>query len=394
MSKKIVIVLDIMPARIGGMETHARAFMEYLRGSHQYILAAVVGFREQYSGPSSTEREGDAIIVPFDAIRDPKYLIAVLQKVTMGAGDIVFFNSLYWIRILPDLKSTFPSSLFVMRSGGNDIMQSAINDKGITLAERRHYVVETIRTYLDLLIVNSAFTYRRFKRIGLPGGLMRIAIGGVDTKEFHPVARKERARLRGKLMLPHDKMIIVMVARLVRFKGVDRLIAALSQLPVGLRSRIHCIVVGDGPERLRLESCIDRAGMRSIIELRKSVSHEDVAEYYQAADMYCQTSFRARERVRGGSYIHTETMGRSIIEALSTGLPVVCTAVGGVPEIISHGTNGVLVIHDSPKALSLALARLLTDSEVRKEMRNRAQASAQQFSWELLFDLYSHWVGV
>jgi len=101
------------------------------------------------------------------------------------------------------------------------------------------------------------------------------------------------------------------------------------------------------------------------------VAHNQVADYYAAADIYINPSLY-------------ESFGMSIIEAMAAGVPVVTTRVGAVPELISHGQSGLLVETANPEAIAEAVAYLFTDAKLRASIPCVARDVSRQFSWEAI----------
>jgi glycosyltransferase involved in cell wall biosynthesis len=115
-------------------------------------------------------------------------------------------------------------------------------------------------------------------------------------------------------------------------------------------------IVGDGPARASLEEMAARCGIGEHVSFEGFQA--DVAPYLRASDLLVMPS-------------RTESMPMALIEAAASGLPVVASNVGGIPEIVTSGKNGVLVPPDSPSALSAAIAEVAVDLErFRREARS------------------------
>ena len=167
---------------------------------------------------------------------------------------------------------------------------------------------------------------------------------------------------------------IVCVARLVEKKGVDNLLESLASLNTrGIGA--SCSIVGDGPERARLESMASALGIDKSVEFFGTTPHEEVIEEMRHADLVVLPARVARNGDK-------DALPTVLLEAMACGVPVVSTTVGGIPEIVQHGRTGLLVTPDSSWALTSALADLLSDLERRREMGHAARHRA-----ETLFDL-------
>jgi glycosyltransferase involved in cell wall biosynthesis len=188
-----------------------------------------------------------------------------------------------------------------------------------------------------------------------------IAIGnGRDPAIFHPNPAARR-RIRASLGVPEDRVVIVIVSRLVRHKGHPELLAAMKQVP-----EAELWVVG---ERLAsdhgedLEPCFAGSGLGP--RLRRLGYREDTADILAAADIFSLPS-------------HFEGLPMSVIEAMLTGLPVVATNIRGPREQVVQGETGFLVPPREPEALAEALRALVADPALRARMGAAGLARARE----------------
>jgi glycosyltransferase involved in cell wall biosynthesis len=154
--------------------------------------------------------------------------------------------------------------------------------------------------------------------------------------------------------------LIVSVGRLKPPKDFPTLVRALAVLELG---SFRCIVVGDGPRRAELLSEIERHRLDQAVEL--AGERDDIAELLSTADVFVLSSA-------------SEGMPISIIEAMAAELPVVATAVGGIPELIVDGETGFLVPARDADALAQALGCLVADPTLRRQQGKAARARAER----------------
>jgi glycosyltransferase involved in cell wall biosynthesis len=167
------------------------------------------------------------------------------------------------------------------------------------------------------------------------------------TAELPPVAASPARRLR-----------VGAVARLVAVKDID-LMLEVAQLLRQTHPEVEVVVVGDGPERERLEALATGAGLAEVVRFTGRL--EDVGPILRQLDIYMVTSV-----FEGG-------VSMSVLEAMESGLPVVTTAAGGVAEVVVDGQTGYVVKRDRERgALAAALAdraaALLDDPVLRARM--------------------------
>ncbi len=168
--------------------------------------------------------------------------------------------------------------------------------------------------------------------------------------------------LRREWGISPDDTLIVTVARLSYEKGIDTLIDAAATLRETHPSA-RVVVVGDGPDELGLDEQIRRRGLADMVQLVGF--HADVWPVFEAADMVCMPS-------------KSEGMPNVLLEAMAAGCPVVATKVGGVPEAIISGENGLLVEPEDAPALALALASLIDDPAMAQRLASAARRTVEQ----------------
>ncbi len=168
---------------------------------------------------------------------------------------------------------------------------------------------------------------------------------GIDGRVFHP-----SHRLR-PMAAPRLVPRLLSVGRLVEKKGLDTLVDACRLLH-GRGVAFLCDIVGYGEERDRLAAQIDSHGLGGQIRLLGKLTREHVIERYAHATVYVQPSRVATDGDRDG-------IPNVLLEAMAIGLPVVTTRVSGIPELVRHRANGLLVEPDDAAALADAIEQLI-----------------------------------
>jgi glycosyltransferase involved in cell wall biosynthesis len=153
--------------------------------------------------------------------------------------------------------------------------------------------------------------------------------------------------------LPDREAIVIGgIGRLDPVKGYDSLIQVVARL-VAEFPNVILALAGSGPDRERLNRIARESGIES--RVRFLGFHADVRPVYQAFDVFAMPSL-------------SEALPYAVLEAMASGLPVVGTIVGGVPEIIVPGETGLLVPPRDPNALAESLRILLRDAGLRARM--------------------------
>lgn len=174
-----------------------------------------------------------------------------------------------------------------------------------------------------------------------------IVNNGVDVSEKGPFNIRRNEEVGGR----EKERIIASVGRLAEVKNVPMLIRAVSLVNVPFPFRL--LLVGDGPERGSLQRIANDLGLSEKVEFLGN--RLDVRAILRAADLFALASMY-------------EGISMSILEAMSMGLPVVATRVGGNPGIVSEGESGYLVNTDDPEGMAKRISGLLLDRELSLRM--------------------------
>jgi colanic acid/amylovoran biosynthesis glycosyltransferase len=180
---------------------------------------------------------------------------------------------------------------------------------------------------------------------------------GIDLEHFSPPASPP----------PDEPFTILAVARLIEKKGLDVLIAACGLL----RDRGHrfrCQIVGKGALRGRLDELIRELDLADRVALLPPHTQNEIVGRYREAHVLALPCVVAADGNRDGLPV-------SIVEALACGVPVVATAVTGIPEAVTDGVNGLIVPERDPAALAESLESLATDRERLAALRQAARPS-------------------
>jgi glycosyltransferase involved in cell wall biosynthesis len=160
---------------------------------------------------------------------------------------------------------------------------------------------------------------------------------------------------------------LVFAGRLGPQKALDVLLRALTGVP-----DVALVVAGDGPERAPLERTSVELELNSRVSFLGAVPRERVLRLFHAADASVLPSA-------------WENFPHTVVEALAVGCPVIASAVGGVPEVVRDGENGLLVAPGDPAALAAAIARFFAVAELRARLGAAAPASIEGYSEEAVF---------
>lgn len=198
---------------------------------------------------------------------------------------------------------------------------------------------------------------------------------GIDLSTTAQSDEATVSSLRARLSLAEGERVATFVGRLGKEKNVELLIRAVAAYA---GPRIRLLIVGDGPDRARLEAIVSELGVQSRVTFAGYLQRPEVTAAYLLSDAFVFAST-------------SETQGLVVGEAMATGLPIVAVQDDAVGDFVTDGTNGLLVPED-PRALAAALGGLLADDPTRARFAEassqRARAMSMDVQSERLEDLY------
>lgn len=239
-------------------------------------------------------------------------------------------------------------------------------------SDSRRYVSQKLQLITRLgskLVAVSAYTAKQCAEIGkikeptvIPNPIPR-------TKKIFD---SDRSLVRSQLTISEDEFLWINVANLRPVKDQGTLLRAFAQ---SLRDHPQqkLLILGEGPERGKLEQLRNELGLSQRVILK---GHEaDVGRFLASSDGFVLSSL-------------SEAMPMSVIEAMSYGLPIVATAVGGIPEIISDDLLGLLATSGDFDSLSKCLSRMVSDRSLAAKIGANVRTLSQKFSASRIVDDY------
>lgn len=198
------------------------------------------------------------------------------------------------------------------------------------------------------------------RRKGFSGVLAEVPLG-VDVEQFRPADR----------VPPVGRLRVGYVGRLTLQKGVEHLLDAVAGDP-----RLDLELYGSGPEVDRLHAQCRALAVEDRVVFGGHVDAARLPDVYRRFDVLAVPSLALPGLV--------EQFGRVVVEAQASGVPVVASTVGALPEVVGDG--GLLVPPADPRALGRALARVLDEDGVWADLRSRGLVNARRYSWEAVAD--------
>jgi sugar transferase (PEP-CTERM/EpsH1 system associated) len=239
------------------------------------------------------------------------------------------------------------------------------------VSRRRNIIRRLLAPAVDRFVVVSEDLGRWLNgTVGVPRQKIVLVPNGVDTRRFSSVKRAEG---RAALGLSEDVPVVGAVGRLNPVKDHTTLLWAFAGL-AARRPDVMLVIVGDGGLRTRLGELVRGLGLAS--RVRFLGERSDIPQLLSAFDIFALSSIK-------------EGMSFTILEAMSTGLPIVVTRVGGNAELIEHDVSGTLVPAGDAVALAAGLDRYLEEPGLAAAHGRAARRRAvERFSLDVMLEGY------
>lgn len=297
---------------------------------------------------ASARRDASTILVPsINGVRDLRAMQATRRALKADHCDILHLSlSTPWAcRYAILAAATIPS----IKSVAVEQLVMPLPTKRVRFLKR--WSSKTLSAHIA---VGSASARNLEQDAGLPQGSIRTIHNGVPS-QGRARAKPPRSSTT-QATSPSDRKNVVTLARLDHVKGLDLLQDALVKLP-----NVYAVVLGEGPERANLEKRSTALGLDERFKLLGW--SDDARSILDDADLFVLPS-------------RAEGLPLSICEAMFAELAVVACDVGSVTEVVSHGITGLVVPPDDSSALRDAMASLLANEPLRREMGSAGLALA------------------
>lgn len=355
---RLCIATPLYPPESGGPATYARLLEEHM--PPKGVEVALVKFSEVRHLPPALRH----LVYLFRLLKAGKGtdVMLALDPVSTGLAAACAARILR-IPFVVKVVGDWAWEQGTQRYGVSFTLDEFVHAKKLPLAVRFFQSIETwVARQANFIIVPSEYLRAVVNVWGIPPEKIFVIHNAmqVETPTAPPEETEQLSRPR-----------IVTVGRLVPWKGIDGVIDSV----VLLREKFptaSLVVVGDGPDRAVLEARA-RSKLGQNLVFTGQRTHGETLATMRNADVF----------VLNSTY---EGLSHLLIEALSLGVPIVTTRVGGNPELITDQENGLLIESGNPKALAQACERILEDDTFRAHLKEGAKERAKQFSVEVMIE--------
>jgi glycosyltransferase involved in cell wall biosynthesis len=365
---KILMITGIFPPDIGGPATYVPTMArELVKRGHNVAavtLSDTLGHDDRlYGFPVHRIRRG--------LFKPLRFLVTVLRIFWEGRGtDVLYVNGLFLEAVVANYLLRKP---MVQKIVGDWAWESSTNkgwvkDNFDEFQRRKHDLKVELRKALQRfyarrahrMIVASRYFAHHVAGWGVAEEKISIISNAVEAPPT-PLLRSESIRV------PLSTSVnVVTVSRLVPWKHVDELIDAVARCEgAGL------VIIGDGPERGRLEELVQRDNLADRVYFAGSRNREETFSLMAACDLFALNSSH-------------ETFSHVVLEAMSVGLPVVARAIGPIPDLVHDGENGVLITREGNGQLSESLRRLIASPRERERLSTQGHQTVKAYGCEVM----------
>lgn len=357
----ILLLTYNYPPNTGGMETHVNELARELNKNHS---VRILWFNSKYSDQVE-QPEGVEVfrrpLVAENSLRDSMMVTAFKQAREINRhtkkfeSDVIHGHSMglcYGLRLTRLLGADTP---IVITNHSSRFLRRHYSDSSVHDIKQRFE-----GSVPDAIITPSTELQETTKRI--TNAPVTMIPNGVDPSVFSPQTEFPAELANINL---EDKFVVVAVRRFAPKNGMKYLIRSIPMTD----EDVHFLFVGEGERRKDLMEWVTDQGLEDRTEFFGQVPHESVPNYYNVADISVLPSLK-------------EAISISGIESMACGTPVIGTKVGGIPELITNGEDGLLVEPRNETDIAEGIMSLKNDPDLLENFAESARKTAtERFSW-------------
>ena len=357
---KILIASDLHYPTINGVASFSRNLARGLAAhGHEVLVIAPSQTGKRYKEVDGNHVITRTVSVPFPFYQNFRISLNPAREVKKIIDD--FDPDVIHIQMLMGLGQA------TMRYGNkhgipivstNHAMPENLMDNLRLLAPVSRPINYMIKAYgarfhskADLITMPTQSAIEMFD-VGKITAPMEAVSNGIDLGRFTNTAGPDEIYTR--YSLPKDQPIISYIGRLDAEKHLPVLLRAFVRVKT-VMPHVHLLIVGDGTERVALESLAKELGITSDITFAGRVSDEDLVDLHKVGTVFCMPS-------------PAELQSIATLEAMASGKPIVAVDAGALRELCQHERNGYLTEQDNDEMIAAGLLQILQDESLRKEM--------------------------
>ena len=359
---KILIATGIYPPSIGGPATYSKILMEELpkRG----IDVSLLSFDEVRHFPKGLSH----ILYFAKALKRGRSVNLIYAQDPVSVGlPAMWAAKLLRKRFLLKVVGDYAWEQGMNRFGVRDLLDDFL-EKPTPVYTTSVRVLRGVESYVakqaERIIVPSRYLKKVVATWGIPSERIEVIYNAFEGLPYRPEGEHRKVQLLGRT--------IVSAGRLVPWKGFLALVEPMVELVKKFPALKLCII-GEGPERNAIERRIRQLELTRNVYLVGKVPRDSLFEYLRQASVFALNT----------GY---EGFSHQLLEVLALGVPLVTTRVGGNPEIIEDGVNGILVPYNDKHSLSIAIERMLRDDDFAASCIQNGREAVKKFTKEKMIN--------
>ena len=316
-------------------------------------------------------------------IKKNKFLIFVLPF-------LFIFQFFALIRIIRKEKIDLINAHWIMPSGITSLLATIILRKPLVISTHGSDVFVLFSNFLSFF---SKITVEKADKLTTTSSVaanfmasktniitknIEIISMGVDSNLFRPSLKLKKIgekKIIEKLGFFPNQPILLFVGSLAIHKGVDYLINAMPKI-LKKHSSANLLIVGRGQQEDSLKKLVYKLGINQNVHFVGSIENNKLQYYYNLADIFVLASLR-------------EGLPVVLMEAMSSGCPVVATNIAGNPDMIENNKNGFLIKIKSPEEISRAVIKILSDENLKNRfVKNARKTIEEKYDWRIITDKF------
>lgn len=370
---KILIATGIYPPDIGGPAAMLEALVKSLK--EQGFLIKIITYTEG-RGIGETE-SGFVYKINRNQIKVFAYLNYFYRLWSLSRwADVIYATDIYSVGYFAYLLNKFTGKKYIIRFAGDSAWETAVasgatNDYIVDFQEKKYNSkIERLKVRRKKILLGSEkviavsnFMSVIAQTIGVKNEKIKIIYNSIDFLSAVESGDKA-AEIRKQL---GAGKIIMTACRLTPWKGVDGIIRILPEVKSKL-GKIKLVVLGEGGELPKLKQLAEKLGVLGEVEFLGKIEHSQILSYYKAADLFILNT-------------NYEGLSHTLLEVMKAGVPIITTNVGGNPEVITNGQEGILVKYNNLEELGAAVLKILNSYDLARTLVENSKEKLKSFSW-------------
>lgn len=362
---KILITSDTYVPMVNGVVTSILNLKEQLEnlGHEVRVLALSPDFTSKFENGVYYIRSFSLNIYPGVRAANPR-THCFMDEIISWKPDIIhtqceFFTMHFAQKIAKELQIPIVHTYHTMYDHYADYLIPGRRDKTAIVSK----VLQRVLKNLDTIIAPTQKAKLSLENYHIPSPIVVIPTGINLSRFQQTLSEEEREHLKNRLHIPQGKHILVTVGRLGKEKNIEEILQFLSRLK---REDWVFLIIGDGPYKPELEEMTKQLNLQDNVIFAGMVPAENTWKYYQLGDLFVSASI-------------SETQGLTYVEALASGIPLVCRKDSCLEGVLEPGYNGFWYTEEAEFAEEI---QKILDAENRELFAAQARESSQKFSKE------------